>query len=139
MDVEWIILADGAEVVNNKLYLLGGGWDRLAVTNGFPAQQPVAVAIAFKVPWLETNQQHTIEIEIDDQDGREIFKVSGQVEVGRPPGLPHGQAQRVQFAIRLELPLDHPGTYVIVTRIEEHEARRVQFDVVAVPSLAQAT
>ena len=29
MDVEWLILADAAQVNGNKLYLLEGGWDRL--------------------------------------------------------------------------------------------------------------
>ena len=34
MEVEWLILADSAQVIGNKLYLLGGGWDQLAVNTG---------------------------------------------------------------------------------------------------------
>lgn len=133
MDVEWIILADGAEVVNNKLYLLGGGWDALTINGTLPLNYPCAVAIAFTVPWREADQQQNIEIEIADEDGDELLKVPGQVEVGRPPGVPLGNAHRVQMAIRLGLPLRHTGTYAVIARIEGREARRVQFNVVSGP------
>jgi len=39
MEVEWLILADAAQVVGNKLYLMGGGWDKLTINNVFPADQ----------------------------------------------------------------------------------------------------
>lgn len=133
MDVEWIILADAAEAVNNKLYLIGGGWETLTIDSQLPVHYPCAIAVAFSVPWNETNQQHNIEIAIDDQDGAQLLKVEGQVEVGRPPGIPLGQAQRVQMAVRLALPLQRMGTYSIVVRIEGQETRRVPFNVVAGP------
>lgn len=139
MDVEWIILADGAEVVNNKLYLIGGGWETLTVNAGLPVLHPCAVAVAFSVPWNETNQQHTIEIAIDDLDGTELVKLEGQVEVGRPAGIPLGEAQRIQMALKLSLPLGRLGTHVIIARIEGQEARRVQFNVVAGPNAIQRT
>ena len=31
MEVDWLILADSAQVTGGKLYMLGGGWDRLTV------------------------------------------------------------------------------------------------------------
>jgi hypothetical protein len=135
VEVEWIILADAAEAVNNKLYLIGGGWETLTIDSQLPALHPCAIAIAFSVPWNETNQQHNIEIAVDDQDGDQLVKVEGQVEVGRPPGIPLGKAQRVQMAIRLALPLQKIGTYVIIVRIEGQESRRVAFNVVAGPNL----
>ena len=136
LDVEWIILADSAEVVNNKLYLIGGGWDSLTVNAPPPILHTCAVSVAFSVPWIETNQQHNIEIAIDDQDGANLVKVEGQVEVGRPPGIPIGKAQRVQMAIKLALPLQKLGTHVIIARVEGQEERRVEFNVVAGPNLA---
>ena len=135
MEVEWIILADAAEAVNNKLYLIGGGWETLTIDSQFPVLYPCAIAVAFSVPWNETNQQHNIEIAIDDEGGAQLLKVEGQVEVGRPPGIPLGKAQRVQMAIRLTLPIQELGTYVIVVRIEGQESRRVAFNVVAGPNL----
>jgi hypothetical protein len=130
-------LADAAEVVNNKLYLIGGGWETLTVSAALPILHPCAVAVAFRVPWNETNQQHTIEIAIDDQDGTELAQVQGLIEVGRPAGIPLGKAQRVQMAIKLALPLQRLGTYVVTARIEGQEARRTEFYVVAGSHLAQ--
>jgi hypothetical protein len=143
MDVEWIILADAAEVVNNKLYLIGGGWSSITVKSDLPVQHPCAVAVAFSVPWNATNQQHQVDIEIVDQDGERLANVHAQVEVGRPPGIPLGQAQRVQMAISLSLPLKKLGTHAVVARIEGQEIRRAQFNVVtrpvAVPRQSRAT
>jgi len=33
MQLDFLILADRAEAVNGKLYLLGGAWDRLGLTS----------------------------------------------------------------------------------------------------------
>ena len=129
VQVEWLILADGAQVAGGKLYLLGGGWDVLNVNRDFPVEQHAAIAAAFKVPWIETNQRHEVEIAIEDEDGAELLKVSGQVEVGRPPGIVQGQDQRAQLAVDFNLKLERPGTYVIIARIDGTEGRRVPFRV----------
>ena len=134
MEVEWLILADSAEVVGNKLYLLGGGWDRLTVNTEFPIEQRCAIALSVRVPWNETNQKHVFEVEVTSEDPnteqpKSLVKVGGQFEVGRPPGIPQGQEQRIQLAINMSLRLETPGTKIIVARIEGQEMRRVHFNV----------
>ncbi|MFN8559031.1 MAG: hypothetical protein U0531_17380 [Dehalococcoidia bacterium] len=94
MEVEWLILADAAQVVGGKLYLLGGGWKVLNVSAGFPVQQRCAVAVSFEAPWNETNVPQQVEVEVATEDGRTLAKMEGQFEVGRPPGIPPGQSQR---------------------------------------------
>lgn len=136
MKVEWLILADGAQVVGNKLYLLGGGWDVLTVNSGFPLQHRLAVAASFKVEWNETNQRHNFEIEIQNKDGKTLAKVDGQFEVGRPAGIRPGQEQRMQLAADWGLQLDSPGTYVVIARLEGQEDARTHFNVVPGPGLA---
>jgi len=138
MDIEWLILADGAQVVNGKLYLLGGGRDAVTVaTDRFPAQHRCALAAAFRVPWNETNQPNNIEIEIVLEDGQEsLVKIAGPVEVGRPAGLPRGQDQRAQLVVELELSFPKPGTYTVIGRVEGQELKRVPFTVVPNPMLA---
>lgn len=138
MDIEWIILADAAEVLNNKLYLLGGGWERITVAGPVPTAHSMAIAMAISVPWNETNQLHNIEVELADQDGAQLLKVEGQVEVGRPPGIPLGQAQRVQMAISVGLRIEKLGRHVVVARIEGQEAKRLAFDIVAPPPMGIA-
>lgn len=137
MKVEWLILADAAQVVGHKLYLMGGGWDVLTVNSGFPYQHRFAVAVAFTVPWLETNQRHNFEIEVATEDGKTLAKVDGQIEVGRPPGIQPGQEQRVQLAADFVVGLEGPGTYVVIARLEGQESGRVHFNVVAGPMLAR--
>ena len=61
MEIEWLILAEAAQVVGQKLYLLGGGWDRLSIAKT-PMYYNMAVAASFKVPWNETNVKHSFEI-----------------------------------------------------------------------------
>lgn len=136
MEVEWLILADSAQVVANKLYLLGGGWDKLTVNKGFPFDQRCAIALSVKVPWNETNQRHTFEIEVlsEDQHTEEpksIARVQGQFEVGRPPGIPVGQDQRIQLALDMGLKIDCPGTKSIIARIDGTESKRINFNVVS--------
>jgi hypothetical protein len=140
VEVEWLILADSAQVVANKLYLLGGGWDRLTVNSGFPYTQPSAIALSVRVPWNETNQKHGFELEVASEDPasevpKTLGKVTGDFEVGRPPGIPPGANQRVQLAVGFALKIEGPGSYVIVARIEGQELQRTGFNVVSGPML----
>ena len=144
MEVEWLILADSAQVLGNKLYLLGGGWDLLTVNREFPVDQRCAVALSVRVPWNETNQKHTFELEVAGEEPategpKSLLKVGGQFEVGRPPGIPQGQEQRIQFAMDMNLRLEGPGTKVVVARIEGQEMRRIHFNVVPGPMLSMKT
>ncbi|HEY7270508.1 MAG TPA: hypothetical protein VH951_11830, partial [Dehalococcoidia bacterium] len=90
MDVEWLILADAAQIANNKLFLMGGGWDVLTVNGAFPARQHCALAASFRIPWNETNYRQAVEILIATEDQQELAKAQMQIEVGRPAGIPAG-------------------------------------------------
>jgi len=46
-------LADAAQEVRGKLYILGGGW---SVTG--PDVPPMALAIKLDVPWSDANASH---------------------------------------------------------------------------------
>jgi len=136
MEVEFLILADAAQAVGGKLYMLGGGWDVLTINTGFPSQHPFAIGLGLSVPWNETNQRHSITVEITDEDGQQAALMTGQLEVGRPPGLPAGQAQRVVIALNGVLGIEKPGNFVIVAKVEDQEAQRIQFRIVPGPSVA---
>jgi hypothetical protein len=138
MEVEWLILADAAQVVGAKLYLLGGGWDRLTVNRAFPVDQRCALALSIIVPWNETNQKHSFEVEIISEDNtteetKSLVKVGGQFEVGRPPGIRQGQEQRFQLALDMTLRIETAGTKTVIARIEGQEMRRLEFTVISGP------
>jgi len=136
MDVEFLIVADAAEVVGGKLYLMGGGWEVLYINTGFPVQHPFSIALGLSVPWNETNQRHNVTVEISDEDGNQAGKMSGQLEIGRPAGLPAGQPQLFIIAMSSVLGVKKPGNLVIVARIEDQEAKRVHFRILAGPGVA---
>ena len=138
--LEWLILADGAQIANNKLFLLGGGWEVLTVNAGFPITQHLAIAAAFRVPWVATNQRHAFEIRIENDDTNEqLAGIAGEFETGRPPGIPAGSAQRSQLAGELLVEFKSPGLYVVRCALEgEDQAdKRLPFRVIAGPLLSQ--
>jgi hypothetical protein len=135
VSLEWLILADSAQVVGNKLFLAGGGWDLLTVNAEFPVDQIIGIAASIAIPWNETNQPHLAEISILDEDGNAaLAKIGHQFEVGRPPGIPAGSSQRTQVAGTLVIRINHTGSYSIRCQIDgEEQHSRAQFRVVAAP------
>ena len=130
MEIEWLMIADAAEVVGNKLYVLGGGWDRLTIRSGFPLNRQIGIALSFKVPWAETNERHQFEIEVATDDAESLHKAGGEIEVGRPPGIPPGADQRVQMAVTAHIQFKQAGQYVIIARVDGEDSKRVVFSVV---------
>ncbi|MGH8940195.1 MAG: Nif3-like dinuclear metal center hexameric protein, partial [Actinomycetes bacterium] len=98
-----MLLADAAQEVNGKLYVLGGGW---SVTG--PDLPPMSLAIKLDVPWSAANQPHRFELVLVDTDGRPVtvdggqgVRVEGTFEVGRPPGTPAGSDIDFAFAVNV--------------------------------------
>lgn len=132
MQVEWLVLADAAQVVGNKLYLLGGGWDRLTVHQHFPVLQHCAVAASVLVEWEETEKFHDFALEIFHlESGVCLNAIEAEFEMGRPPGLQPGRVQRWQFAGDFDLELEGPGRHVILARVNGVEQGRLEFEVVS--------
>ncbi len=136
MDVEWLILGDYAHMADGKLYLQGGGWERLTVNDGFPSKHMVGIATSVLSPWAETNQPNNIEIEVQTEDGETLAKINGQLKVGRPPDHPPGMPIRSTLAANLGLEFKTAGSYVIIARLEEQELKRTAFYVIPGPLLA---
>ncbi len=140
MNVEWIILADAAEVINGKVYALGAGWDVINLAAPLPAPHRFSIVIAFQVPWNETNQQHEIEIELLNPDGKQLVIIQGQLEVGRPPGINHGSSQRVPVAFSVEAEFDQVGPYALFARVDgelgtDHDRNKKQEFQVSAPAM----
>ncbi len=114
-----LILCDAAQAdPSGKMHMLGAGWSM----TGSPTA-PSAVAVMLKVPWDRTNEQITLHLHLCDADGRPVTVAApegqeqvevahrGNLEVGRPPGVPAGSAIDAAFAVNVPpLPLP-PGRY----------------------------
>ncbi len=128
MNVHSLLLADSAQAVDGKLYVLGGAWSVLNAA-GFPTTHPLGVAVAIDVDWNETNQSHHLELFVEDADGNrfESPRIEADFEAGRPPGLPAGTDQRVVFAVNGPIEIPRAGAYAVVLRLGGSELARTRF------------
>jgi hypothetical protein len=96
--------------------MLGAGWS----VTGTPTA-PQAVAVLMKIPWDRANQKLRMTLRLLDADGKPVvldmqegsqaIESSGELEVGRPPGLAHGSPIDASFALNVQpMPLQ-PGRY----------------------------
>jgi len=130
--IDFVILADGAHVAGDKLYVLGGGWTILWAAE-FPTKHTAAIAVGAMVDWQETNHRHRIEIALLSE-GKQLGEplVGGEFEVGRPPGLPIGAAQRFMLAAPVSISLEEPGLYELVVRVDGADITSSPFQAVPV-------
>lgn len=136
--IEFFFLADRAEAVNGKLYIMGGAWDRLFVKD-FNNPIPISFAVGILVPWLATNIRYTLAITIEDPDRNPIPNVMLQATflAGRPVHLTEGETQRVTLAIpAFPIQVQKPGQYQAVARLSSGDERRVTFHLLPAPSFA---
>jgi hypothetical protein len=119
-----VLLADFAQVVDSKLYLLGGGLTAIG-----PQPQPVAVAILLQIPWDRANIAHSWLLELLDEDGAPVpdadnpLTVGGNVETGRPVGARPGSPLQVPIVVNFTaLPVQTPGTYLFRLSIDDATA-----------------
>jgi hypothetical protein len=101
-----ILLADSAQAVQGKLYILGGAWSIIG-----PGPLTMALAINIEVPWTEANRQHQLRVTLFDEDEQKVsiptptgdqpFEFHIPFEVGRPAGLKPGTP--LTFALALNL------------------------------------
>ncbi len=109
-----MLLADAAQALGGKLYILGGGWTHMG-----PAPAPFAIAMKFEVPWDQANRRHPWTLRLLDEDGRPVclptrggeekpVEMAGAFEVGRPPGSVPGSPLDFPLVIQFG-PLPLPG------------------------------
>jgi hypothetical protein len=113
-----VLLADAAQVVGGKLYILGGGWSIVG-----PDPSPTAIAVKIEVPWHEADVAHHWELRLLDADGRPVVVDDGtfsrpvaiaeSFEVTRPAGVPAGSPLDFHVAVNIgPLPLAPGQRYV---------------------------
>ncbi len=131
--IDFLILADHAEAINGKIYLMGGGWDVRAVRD-FAQPVPLTLALAVLVPWTATNQRHHLRLRVEDADGRQLAEVKGEFVAGRPPHLTAGTTQRIPLAFQhIPVLLGGPGVYAIIAALDDQDQKRTTFSAVAAP------
>jgi hypothetical protein len=146
--IEYVILADHAEVVNGKLNMIGGGWGAIArqvpvLTQALPEGVPVpavppcrfAIAVSILYDWHEAGDVLPFTIQITDQDELRppLWAGSGQIQTGRPPGAPRGGELRAPIGFLTLVQFPEAGGYVVHTAIPGQTEHRLPFQVVDQP------
>lgn len=122
--IDFLILADRAEAVNGKLYMIGGGWDRLTIGD-LKKPAHLSIALGVLVPWNATNDPHPVTLRYEDADGRTVQGPIGlTLQVGRPPLAVRGQSFRAMVVVQHDLVLPGPGTYVVVATLANGDEKR---------------
>jgi hypothetical protein len=133
-----MLLADAAQAVEGKLFVLGGGWSVCG-----PGPAPMALALKIEVPWDSTNQRHQAVFELLDVDGNPVMApaadegadevpivITADFEVGRPVGVKPGSPLDMPMAINIgPIPLEPGQRYEWRLAIDgqHHEDWRVAF------------
>jgi hypothetical protein len=129
-----VLLANFAKVSDGMLDVQGGGWT--------VASSPVSFFVAglLRCDWHETNQAHTLRIELLDADGAAVpnpqsgepIALEATVEIGRPPGTKPGSSFHLPFAQPFGAFELEPGSrYEIRVRVngEDRDEWRLPFTV----------
>ena len=137
VELDFLQLADRAEVLDGKLYMMGGAWDSLQISN---IEAPVAfsIAIGILVPWSLTNEPHHLRVRLDDEDDNPIHPdAEATLNIGRPPTATRGQCFRAMTVLNLQLVLPRFGAYRIVASVagqSEGQATFYALDASQVPA-----
>lgn len=136
--VDYALLADAVQVVQGKLYVLGGGWDTLFVP-GFPARFPsLGVGLRVRVPWSWADQVVVIGVDLQEEDGGRVLPtapLTQGLKVSRPPGLPEGSDLGVARSFTFNnITFPKEGGYSFVISIDEQVTSRLRFSVRLRPS-----
>ncbi len=139
-----VMLCDHAQVADGKLFVSGGGIDRMSVAAGTSAPYVANFSVAglVRVPWTATNAEHGLTFQFVTEDGQTPDLPPGtepgpggiggemRFNVGRPPQATSGQEQLVPFAFNFQgVPLMVAGRYVLVLSLDGTEQRRLSFTV----------
>jgi hypothetical protein len=128
-EIDFLILADRAEAVNGKLYMMGGGWSDIGVLD-FEQPSRFSLALGVLIPWIATNQDIGVNVAIEHEDGRSIEpSISANLNVGRPPRATPGQSFRAVLAIQGAWKLVGPGGYRVVATLDGEARKHTPFRV----------
>jgi hypothetical protein len=140
------ILCDYVQAADGKLFVNGGGIMRSWVSPEPPHMITLGLGAVVQVPYTETNQPHTFRIDLLDEDGHPVIPFAaegtpdpGPIEaevsfnLGRPPGLSHGEAQPYTVAANFTIGLRQLGGYTFRISIDGKPEKALSLRVATAP------
>ena len=135
MQVNIAILADYVEVINGKLYIMGGGVENI-FAGTVPSKHP-SLGIAFRLTLspAELGRTHELEILLVNADGGRIATVKAKIQAERPvqsTGWPVSVPLALNFA-QIEFPVF--GEYQFELMVNNSSINTIPFRVVQAPAI----
>jgi hypothetical protein len=132
-----MLLCDSAQVANGKLYILGGGWSYVRVSEEAPVVI-VAIAVDLVIPWDVGNRPLPIVIDLLTEDYEPVInrgetepiRLEGNVTAGRPPEARAGTDLHVPLALPLPPLYLEPRGYVFQLTVGPEVIQKAAFQVV---------
>jgi len=136
MKIDYVILADGAQAIGGKLYVLGGGWS-IFHAQSYPAPLNLAIGVGVSYDAFEFGTTHPWNVAIADETGVPIVpEMGGQLPVPQPLAqMPKGVTNRLPFVLQIGLVVPRPGKYSITVGCGSSTVR-TDFDALFVRALA---
>lgn len=121
-EIDYLLTADFAEVINGKTYVMGAGWDRFTPAE-YPAVIRLGIAVGIRVPFLESNMPHHVTVVLR-HEANEHFRMEGDLETGRLPGS-RGESTLVPMAVNAQFQLLEPQTLELTADVDGRMMRRI--------------
>jgi len=137
MKIDYALLADAAQAVGGKIFILGGGWNVFRSAN-YPAPVQLAVAIGIGFEADEVGVRYPVKIVIADEAGVPVVpEMSGQIETGQlTPDFPKGLPVKLPVAWNVNFAVPRAGRYAIVVTVGSARAD-LSFDAIFVGARVQ--
>jgi hypothetical protein len=138
MRLDFLTLADKAEAINGKLYMMGGGVGGIGLIQ-LPGPAAVDVAIGLMVDYAETSDTHQLQLSLETADNTPVIgPITIPFATGRPPGLPAGEAVRFIAVLQGPFPIPGEGRYHWVAQVGDVRFPPTIFQVIKMtPLVAQ--
>ena len=107
MEVDFSFLADSADAINGKIYVMGGAFDTIWTKETPTVHPKLSLVLRLIFNAAEIDRQHVVEILVMDEDGKNVAKVGGPLEVKKNPRTYKGWPQpflTVMHFVNLEFP-----------------------------------
>lgn len=123
--IDSLLLADFAEVINGKLYLMGAGFTAVQLAS-IDQTHRFFVAAALRIPWGYTNERIDFSGRLETLDAEPIdcWTLEGQIEANRVVGQREGDTTTM-FAAPVEVTVPRPMDVVLRFRfgVDERTSR----------------
>lgn len=125
--IEFLVVADRAEVSEGKLYMMGGCWDRLSIPAVDPeARVEVGIAMRALVSPMASETRHHIELRVDGPGVPSIVP-SGFEFIRNPQSTDVAGLLPVLVATQCFISVKEAGIHVIEALLDGRPAAQARF------------